>query len=383
MTSSAPATGGTSTSATPTRTSCSLRSTPPGSAPARCSRSTTRTAFGIQTARSSASTIPCRNIQALNEAGGALPVNRHVASPRLKQPYTDQISVGWSHQLDSATVLDVDYMHVEGRDIGWRPRLNARHPGAAGPAARAAGDQSEPGRHRHRDQRRREPTRRAEPWPPPPDESRACSSRRGTRSRDRSARPATAATSWTCINIQNSADPFNDVQNGPSRRSDSRHRATISAIFSLPAGFQVSPIWRYRSGLPVNIVEGVDLNHDGVNQDIPARAYAFDGVGNAPKDIGECKTINCGRGASLSQVNLRVVEGLRTSGRHAARSYRRGLQPVQREEPVRLRSGDAVPRSVAAHRSRRGGDGESELPAADDLCWRLPGAGAARRADRV
>src|SRR4029453_16111370 len=40
------------------------------------------------------------------------------------------------------------------------------------------------------------------------------------------------------------------------------------------------------------------------------RAYAFDGVGNAPKDIGECKTINCGRGASLSQGNLRVAKGL-------------------------------------------------------------------------
>ena len=37
-----------------------------------------------------------------------------------------------------------------------------------------------------------------------------------------------------------------------------------------------------------------------------SRAFAFDGVGNPPKDIGACETINCGRGASLSQVNLRV-----------------------------------------------------------------------------
>ena len=72
---------------------------------------------------------PVSNIQALNEAGGALPLNRHVASPRLKQPYTDQISLGWSHQLDSSTVLDVDYVHIKGSDIGWRPRLNAVHPG--------------------------------------------------------------------------------------------------------------------------------------------------------------------------------------------------------------------------------------------------------------
>jgi hypothetical protein len=69
---------------------------------------------------------------------------------------------------------------------------------------------------------------------------------------------------------------------------------------------QISPIWRYRSALPVNIVEGVDLNVDGVNDDIPARAYAFDGVGKPAKDVGECHSINCGRGASLSQLNLRV-----------------------------------------------------------------------------
>jgi hypothetical protein len=74
-------------------------------------------------------------------------------------------------------------------------------------------------------------------------------------------------------------------------------------------GLQVSPIWRYRSALPVNIVEGVDLNQDGVNQDLPARAYAFDRIGNPAKEIGDCKTINCGRGASLSQVNLRVSKG--------------------------------------------------------------------------
>ena len=115
-----------------------------------------------------------------------------------------------------------------------------------------------------------------------------------------------AAARAEFIAPEEAADPFNDVQFGPGRRSDATHRVTLSAIFQLPYGFQVSPIWRYRSALPVNIVEGVDLNVDGVNDDIPLRAYAYDGVGSAPKDIGECTTINCGRGASLSQINLRV-----------------------------------------------------------------------------
>ena len=79
-------------------------------------------------------------------------------------------------------------------------------------------------------------------------------------------------------------------------------------------GVQVSPIWRYRSALPVNIIEGVDLNNDGVNDDIPLRAYSFDGVGKPAKDIGECTTINCGRGASLSQLNLRVSKSFPITG---------------------------------------------------------------------
>ncbi|HEY0875139.1 MAG TPA: TonB-dependent receptor [Vicinamibacterales bacterium] len=253
-------------------------------------------------------TDPIANIEDQNEAGGALPLNRHVASPRLKQPYTDQLSVGWSHQLDSSTIVDVDYVHVEGRDIGWRPRLNAQHPGVAERPLALLGINPSPediaiaisrGKSRHDGlnvgvRRRMNAGVQFSAWY---SLSRSLST------------TGNSGDELDLINVQNAADPFNDVQLGPARRSDARHRATISAIFNLPYGFQVSPIWRYRSGLPVNIVEGVDLNQDGLNQDIPARAFAFDGIGNPPKDIGECETINCGRGASLSQVNLRVSKG--------------------------------------------------------------------------
>jgi hypothetical protein len=251
---------------------------------------------------------PVSNIEALNEAGGALPMNRHVASPRIRQPYTDQLSVGWSHQLDDSTVLDVDYVHVEGRDIAWRPRLNARHPGASDRPLALLGINPSPadiaiaineGQSRHDGlnlglRRRMSRGVQISAWY---SLSRSLST------------TGNSGDELDVINIQNAADPFNDVQFGPARRSDARHRATISAIFNLPGGFQVSPIWRYRSGLPVNIVEGVDLNNDGLNQDIPERAYAYAGIGEEPKDIGECETINCGRGASLSQLNLRVSKG--------------------------------------------------------------------------
>jgi len=68
-------------------------------------------------------------IASQNEAGGALPLNSHIASPRIKQPYADQTSFGWSHQLDAATVIDVDYVHSDGHDLGWRVALNQVNPG--------------------------------------------------------------------------------------------------------------------------------------------------------------------------------------------------------------------------------------------------------------
>jgi len=264
-------------------------------------------ANGIRNPNGSFFTVndPVSNIQSLNEAGGALPLNRHVASPRLKQPYADQISLGWSHQLGTSTVVDLDYVHLEGRDIGWRPRLNAIHPGEADRPLALLGINPSPadiaiaisaGKSRHDAmnvgvRRRMNAGVQFSAWY---SLSRSLST------------TGNSGDELDLLNIQNAADPFNDVQFGPSRRSDARHRATVSAIFQLPWNFQVSPIWRYHSGFPVNIVEGVDLNQDGINQDIPSRAFAYDGVGKPAKDIGECKTINCGRGATFSQVNLRV-----------------------------------------------------------------------------
>ena len=52
--------------------------------------------------------------------------------------------------------------------------------------------------------------------------------------------------------------------------------------------------------------------------EISLKAYKFDGFnddGSAKvKEIGDCKTINCSRGASQSQFNLRVSKGFRLVG---------------------------------------------------------------------
>ena len=116
---------------------------------------------------------------------------------------------------------------------------------------------------------------------------------------------------------------------GPTSRTDARHSGSLSAVVMVK-GFTISPIFLYRSPLPVATTEGVDRNLNGENNDLPDRAWQFDGVGNPPKDIGACETWNCGRGAWRTQMNLRVVAQLPSLRPVAYRSHRRDLQPVQR-----------------------------------------------------
>ncbi len=265
---------------------------------------------------------PISNIQSQNEAGGALPLNSHIASPRIKQPYADQVAIGWSHQLDAATAIDIDFVHSNGRDLGWRPALNQRdnnNPtgprhystllagyGAFSPASFTIDISN--GRSRYdglnfgvRRQMRQHVSFNA--W-------YSLSRAEGT--------TGNGADELSTGNIQNHLNPTADVQFGPTGRTDARHRITISAIVELPYGFQVAPIFRFRSALPVTTTEGVDLNGNGVNNDIPTEAFAFDGLdaNNNPilKDLGPCKTINCARGASFSQLNLRVSKGFKLRG---------------------------------------------------------------------
>jgi outer membrane receptor protein involved in Fe transport len=250
---------------------------------------------------------PVSTIASQNEAGGALPLNSHIASPRIRQPYSDQYSAGWSHQLNDATAVDVDYVHSDGRDLGWRIQLNQVNPGAT--ARQFADLRISPanftidisdGKSRYDGvtfglRRRLSAGLQMSGW-------YALQSARGT--------AGNGADELNTQNIQNHLDPYADVQFGPSGRTDARHRFTVSAIWQAPLGVQVSPIVRFRSALPVATTQGLDLNANGVNNEIPDRAFAFAGFDKAGdpvlKDIGQCKTINCSRGAKQSQVNLRV-----------------------------------------------------------------------------
>jgi hypothetical protein len=258
---------------------------------------------------------PISTIESQNEVTGSLPLNSHIAAPIIKQPYSDQFSIGWSHQLNPATVFDVDYIHSEGRDLGWRIRLSQFNPGTTVRQFADLGispanftiDISD-GKSRYDGinfgiRRRMSAGLSFSAW-------YSLSSAKSL--------TGNASDELNIDNIQNHLDPYADVQFGPSGRSDARHRVSLSAVWQAPYGITVAPVFRFRSGLPINLTHGLDLNANNTNNDITDTAFGFDGLNDdgtaAFKEIGACETINCGRGASQHQFNLRVSKGFALMG---------------------------------------------------------------------
>ena len=276
---------------------------------------------------------PINNIALLNEVNPtALPVTADIASPRIRQPYNDQFSAGWSHEINPVTIVDIDYVHAEGRDYGLRMSLNQRDPGVGptgprhystllapfgtfSPAAFAINVSDGKGRYDGATFGvRRQMSHRVElsAW----------------YSLQRALSMNGRAIDETTDNIfVNHLDPFAEIQLGPSGGSsvssrqqggDVRHRITVSGVVEFPLGFQVAPIFRFRTAIPLNIIQGVDLNQNGINNDLSSDAFAFDGFdanhNPSAKNIGACETINCGRGRYSSQLNLRLSKSFRVAG---------------------------------------------------------------------
>ena len=61
------------------------------------------------------------------------PIPSHVATPRPKQPFTDQANLGFSKVLGHGFALEVDGVYAHGQDLGTRPHLNRRINGGASP----------------------------------------------------------------------------------------------------------------------------------------------------------------------------------------------------------------------------------------------------------
>jgi TonB dependent receptor-like, beta-barrel len=272
---------------------------------------------------------PLSNIASQNQvtSTGAFPLTGQWIDPRLQQPYQMQSNLGWSHELTSETVFAVDYVNSLGRDLNLRPRVNQRIPGSLSNPRRLAAiiPTLTPNTNGNR-----------------PTVSRGKSEynamvlsirRRMSHGFDFQANytlqkgvstVGTAADALNTANIQDPNNPFDDPrQLGPMADVDSRHLINISASFQLPYGIRLAPIFFFRSALPVALVDGRDINLDGDATEIPTIAYAVDSFDASKpqlqqvtvKQIGNCETVNCGRGYYQTQTNLRLSKVFHVSGR--------------------------------------------------------------------
>jgi hypothetical protein len=129
----------------------------------------------------------------------------------------------------------------------------------------------------------------------------------------------TAADELNSNNLQDATLLYDDPRvDGPTSRTDARHQGTLAGVFQLKGGFTVAPIFLFKSPLPVSTIDGRDLNLNSERNDLPARAFQYDGLNSDGtvnvKDIGECKTWNCGRGAWRTLMNLRVSKSFHLAG---------------------------------------------------------------------
>jgi hypothetical protein len=295
---------------------------------------------------------PLSNIAPLNKATDVMPVLGFFVDPRLQQPYELQTNVGWSHELTPDTVISLDFVSALGRDLNYKPRLNQLIPGT--PIHRISALLSSPLSPNNSSDRPALSVGRSR------YDALLVSGRRRlsngidflasyTLSRSLSTIGA-ASDELNTANIQDANNPFAAVQLGPNVTTDARHQVSASAIFQLPYGVQIAPLFMYRSALPIFIINGRDLNGDGDTTDIPMRAFAVSGTdavtGKATfTDIGACTTVNCGRGWPQSQLNLRVSKSARI-GHAGVQAILEVFNVFNAINPSNVTGGQSVNRAV-------------------------------------
>lgn len=220
--------------------------------------------------------------------GATAPLPSHAATPLVKQPYTDQANFGFSKALGKSYAVEIDGVYAHAQDLGTRVLANVRINGGA---RRFSGILPQSGNAAWRvDIMEGESYYKAL--------NVAFKKRTGgnlsftawySLSSAKSNASLRATDEFGEFSSLNAFDPFNEQQMAYTR-TDARHRVTINGTWNAPGGFRVSPVFRYKSKTPYNVVAGVDLNRDGTNFDLPP------GV----------TELNSARGADFKQFDLRL-----------------------------------------------------------------------------
>jgi hypothetical protein len=226
-------------------------------------------------------------------AGASAPLPSHAASPLIKQPYQDQGNLGLAYDLGHGYALAVDGVYSQGHELGTRPNINLR---IGGGPRRLVGILPQSGGANFR-----------------VDTSAGVSHYKGitvsvkkrwdgklqlmgwySLSKSTSSASQRATDEFGDYNVIDMFHPYADNQEAVTR-TDARHRFTVSGSYSPGAGFTISPVFRYKSKTPYNVILGIDTNKDGSTlNDFPAGVTSY----------------NSARGSDFKQFDLRVAKRL-------------------------------------------------------------------------
>jgi hypothetical protein len=233
-------------------------------------------------------------------ANATAPLPSQAATPLVKQPYTDQVNLGFSKALGKDYAVEVDGVYSHAQDLGTRLLLNVRVNQQVTAPRRLA-----PYLPRSGAVNMRIAVMEGEAYYK--GINVALKKRSGgnlsftawySLSSSQSNASLRATDEFGDFNSLDAFDPFNERQMAPTR-TDARHRVTINGTWKAPYGFRVSPIFRYKSKTPFNIITGVDSNLDGTNFDLPS-------------DVSE---LNAGRAADFKQFDLRLAKTFTVAGK--------------------------------------------------------------------
>jgi hypothetical protein len=246
-----------------------------------------------------------------NQQGGGTAVTppNEVASPTLATPYSDQISLGYSVQVNPWLGLNIDGSHINYRDLPFRFRANPVINKATG-------------------ERRFNQFGSFRIWDGSGKAKYDGINLSGrARLGSKFEMQGFYTLSKTNGNILAGADEFRltDAGHQPDLRAvrdqsidpydpncsacfgplntDARHRVTLSLLYKAPAGIDISGIIRYHSGTPFTEWAGADISC-GPNNQCPTGQT---GDGYAMDLAPGVTHVNSLRGSSFSQIDVRAA----------------------------------------------------------------------------
>jgi hypothetical protein len=249
------------------------------------------------------------------------PLPSHAASPLIKQPYTDQASLGFAKKLGQDFAVEIEGIYAKGHDRGTRPALNRRVPTPPGMPLgprRFAGILPRAGAANFRidtsdgiDHYKAINFTVKKRW-----DGKLQMLGSYILSKTTSSATLRAVDELNEFDPIDVFDPDLFINENPTR-TDNRHRVTISVIWQPAWGLNIAPVFRYKSAQAFNVLTGTDDNRDGLIRDLPA------GV----------ETLNSGRGADFKQLDLRVSKKFRLGQRAGVEVIVEGFNLTNADNP--------------------------------------------------